>query len=1115
MGYYPPKNKWFDIRPKTFISEHVLCQHKISGLCKRDWKCRWAHNPLELEIWIEEERMLMNRKRPSQPKFGCIICRKECRDSSSLKAHLMGSEHHTKTCNMWILPDVGSSIEYTGPIRARPKLAYGKDSYELCCTYARSGRCQYTAGCKHAHSEEELRVWMAALIAKRHERHDRRYSHSASNKGHSTSRSYSSSSQEGACRYPSESSDSHSQGMYSSSHRKSSVSDSVEEGPDHIKEVYSRIRDFGIESCLKDFPEHIQLTCSRSLTITVEEKKKANELKWVFGLKTTQPDYLSLILLYDHKNMFSLGEIWKCSTKGAGRNDMKQPYVPNRSNYLVQQAFNPESYFEVTLLCTPEVGAYRVQIIFQITNDILIAREVKVKTQGEGFQNISDNFFNATKREKVKFVMSEDLLKVNWEHLFVLMNSNVRAKNHPIPVDLEDKIKAGTYDSIRNNPVNKETYKARFHTLLYLEEFEHKMTLMKYDLQDEKITFHNVHKQISIENDYGRDYLRTALGDSQFITFKLNQRLFEGYRSFRPPKLVYIIPNGTKKAFEFKIFHTGSDYVIVSITTDLIEACKCSDGLALVRFTPEREDYVKMHDALDAVSFPVLFPIHRTIQVPPYWDIDHLLGRLQYENALSEQQKIAVYSIINPKFQNFPTIICGPFGCGKTRTLMVAARLITGAFHGSNVLIVTKNNSSANLYIELLQNNFDTIKMLRENRESKKIMFRHFGMSRNIHFDRSVTKFANIENGVYKGIRFFELKKCSLVVTTLLALGSLIRPIHREDSKSLFTHIFIDGAAQLIEPEACIALSLAGPSTKIALAGDIHQSRPLVLSKYGKKYSLDQSLLQRLEMLPEYGTAPLNKCNVNLLENFRSQHTIVEFLSELFYEDSLIANPPSLIGPVNFPALSFLHVSGEEQSLHGFPSYYNEEEAQLTIKALRKFVAGGVNVDKIAVVTTYSAQVRLIHEALKAESNKCKRKEHNCIEAMCISNLTIVVKNLEGIQGREYDLVIVNTVRTVSNVPEELSLEERLDLGLLDDVSQFNTILTIARGWVLVIGDSDCLTQVGGCFNVWSKYIQACQLVNGYFATYREFEAFRMQTGNTKETKVPTLRTKKKRNPTK
>ena len=1063
-----------------------------------------------MEIWIEDERLLMQRKRPSQPKFGCIICHKEFRDNDNLKTHLMGNEHHTRTFNMWILPDVGSSIEYKGPIRSRPKLPYGKDSYEPCRTFARSGRCQYGTGCKHAHSEEELRVWMAALMAKRNERHDQRYSHSYGNKGQSNNRIYSSSSQEGASRYPSGSSGTYTPGSSSTGPRSSSKPDEGNAEFDPFKEVHSRIRDFGIEPCLNNIPKHIQITCSRSLTITVEEKNKDDELKWVFGLKTTQPEYLSLITLWDHKNMFCLGEIAKCSTRGAGRIDLKQPNIHNRTTCLVQQEFKSESYFEVILLCKPEVGAYKAQIIFQITDGILIGREVKFKTQGEVFKDISENFRNSTKRESVKFVMSEDLLKVNWEHSFEILNSNVTSQSYPIPIGIEDKVKAGTYDNVKNDQVNQLTYKSRFHTLLYLEEFEHKMALMKYDLQNANITFHNVSKQVTIENDYGKDYLKTASGDSKFITFKLNQRLFEGYRSFRPPKLVYIIPNGTKKAHEFRVFFTGSDYVIVSITPELIKACQCSGGLALVRFTPEREEYAKMHEALDALTFQVLFPVHRKVEVPRYWDIDHLLGRLEYEECLSDNQKNAVYSIINSNFQSFPTIICGPFGCGKTRTLMIAARLISRAFYDSNVLIVTKTNSSANIYIELLKNDFDTIKMLREKRGNKKIMFRHFSMGRNINLDPSVEEFGNIENGVYKRIRFFELQKCSIVVTTLSALGSLIPPESRFKSKSLFSHIFIDEAAQVIEPEACIALSLAGANTKIALAGDIHQSRPLVLSKYGKMYNLDQSLLQRLEMLPEYEREPLYRCKVNLVENFRSQHTIVEFLSELFYEDSLIANPPSLVGPVNFPALSFLHVSGDEQSLHGFPSFYNEEEAQLTIKALRKFAEGGVCVDKIAVLTTYKAQVRLVSDMLKAEGTKCKIEEHSnmhyCRDNNCVNNGTIQVKNLEGIQGREFDLIIINTVRTLSEEPEDMSLEERLDLGLLDDVSQFNTILTRARGWVLVIGDSDCLTRVGGCSNVWSKYIQACKQVNGFFGTYREFEDFRMQIGNTRESKVASLK---------
>ena len=1121
VGYYPPNNKWYEVRPKPFNSEDVLCRYKMTGQCYRDWRCRRAHNPLELEIWIEEERLIMSRKRPSKLKFGCIICRKDFRDNDDLKTHLMGKEHETKTYNMWILPDVGSSIEYTGPIRARPKLPYGKDLYELCRTFATHGKCQYSSGCKQAHSEEELRVWTAALTAERYQRHDKIYSHSSFDKGASDSRSHSSSSQDGASRYPSDSTESQHQERSRSKQPPSSGADNVEGQPDHVKEVYRRINDFGIEPCLTNLPKHIQITCSRSLTITIEEKNKANELKWVFGLKTTQPEYLSSIVLYDHNNMFNLGEITKCSTRGAGRNDMKQPYVPNRTSYVIQQDFSRESYFEVTLLCKPEVGAYKMYIIFQITKNTLVGREVKVKTQGEGGQNITDNFRNATKRESVKVSMSEDLLKVNWESAYELLNSNASTQKHPLPIDIEDKIHAGTYDNVKTDQINKQTYRSRFHILLYLEEFEHKRCLMKYDLPDQNITFHNVDKQISIENDYGKNYLRTALGDSRFITFKLNHRLFEGYRSFRPPKIVYIIPNSTKKAYEFSVYHTGADYVIVSITTELIKVCQCSRGLALVRFMPERGYYVRMHEALEAFNLSVVFPVYKCIEKPLYWDEDHLMGLLDYEQ-LTIQQKKAVYSIIDSKYQTFPTIICGPSGCGKTKTLSVAAKLIAQALYQARILIATTTNSCANMYIELLRCHFDTLTMLREKQGNRKILYRHFAMTHKVHLNKEVNDFANIEevgegpDQVYKRINLFNLKQCTIIVATITACANLIPSQSQLESKSLFTHIFIDEAAQVIEPEACIALSLAGASTKIALAGDIHQSRPLVLSKYGKQYNLDQSLLERLEMLPEYQTEELYKCKVNLVENFRSQHLIVEFFSELFYDNTLVANPPSLVGPINFPALSFLHVSGDEQSLHGFPSYYNNDEAQLTIKALRKFVVGGVNVDKIAVLTTYRAQVRLIHEALKEEEKTCKRDEHlkyddqYCKKNNCINNHTIEVRYLEGIQGREYDLVIVNTVRTVSEVSEDLSLEERLDLGLLDDVTQFNTILTQARGWVLVIGDADCLTRVGGCSNVWSKYVEACQQVNGFFRTCMEFEAFRMKIGDTKKTNEPSLRIPKK-----
>ena len=336
-----------------------------------------------------------------------------------------------------------------------------------------------------------------------------------------------------------------------------------------------------------------------------------------------------------------------------------------------------------------------------------------------------------------------------------------------------------------------------------------------------------------------------------------------------------------------------------------------------------------------------------------------------------------------------------------------------------------------------------------------------------------------------------------IVVTTTVASSSLILPKDRDCIKNLFTHIFLDHADQLIEPEACIPLSLAGLDTKIALAGDVRQSRPLILSKHGRQFNLDNSLLERFETLPEYQPQSPYKCNITLLENFRSSVEIVCFLSELFYEGSLRSNPPTLEGPANFPSLSFLHVKGEERRLHGFPSFYNEEEAELTVGVLQKFANLGVRVENMAVLTTYKSQVRLINDYLREEEVNCRNLGHfkyrnrSCRDRNCVNKRTIDVRNLESIDGMEYDLIVVNTVRTTTDVQKDISLEERLDLGLLDDVRQFNTTLTRARGWVVVIGDSDCLTSIGNCSNVWSKYIDACEGNQGFFKCLEDFEVKR------------------------
>ena len=67
VGYYNPLRKWYTVRPRPFNSKLSMCRYKMGGNCYRDWRCRSAHNQLELEIWIEDDRLLMSRKRPGNP----------------------------------------------------------------------------------------------------------------------------------------------------------------------------------------------------------------------------------------------------------------------------------------------------------------------------------------------------------------------------------------------------------------------------------------------------------------------------------------------------------------------------------------------------------------------------------------------------------------------------------------------------------------------------------------------------------------------------------------------------------------------------------------------------------------------------------------------------------------------------------------------------------------------------------------------------------------------------------------------------------------------------------------------------------------------------------------
>ncbi len=188
-------------------------------------------------------------------------------------------------------------------------------------------------------------------------------------------------------------------------------------------------------------------------------------------------------------------------------------------------------------------------------------------------------------------------------------------------------------------------------------------------------------------------------------------------------------------------------------------------------------------------------------------------------SSCSPVQRHALQTIVSCPSSGPPILIAGPFGTGKTRILattvhyMFQQRRLERSHLPVRVLVCTQQHVSADTF---LQSYFDTLPHRDENLTIARLT--NFG---NPHptlkrFYRTVQDFR----------RTFERSSNSnesdfLVVTTCFTSLSLTEFL----PNGFFTHIFLDEGAQMREPEGIAPLCMAGPNTKIVIAGDQHQVR--------------------------------------------------------------------------------------------------------------------------------------------------------------------------------------------------------------------------------------------------------------------------------------------------
>jgi superfamily I DNA and/or RNA helicase len=315
-----------------------------------------------------------------------------------------------------------------------------------------------------------------------------------------------------------------------------------------------------------------------------------------------------------------------------------------------------------------------------------------------------------------------------------------------------------------------------------------------------------------------------------------------------------------------------------------------------------------------------------------------------------------------------------------------------------------------------------------------------------------VRPYCKFENGRLALPSLSELSKYRIVVVTLstsrvLSLMGLPR--------GHFSHIFVDEAAQALEPETLIPLVLAGERTKVILAGDHMQMDPPCYSSIARKYGLHVSLLERLFDHEAYSSGVGQLCKTLLTENHRSHTHIMEIPSKLFYKNKLTCRAKfPTTGPKNLPPLKFIGVDGQEAQDEDSPSYYNNHEALKVTEQVKLLVSQGLDQQEICVLSYYQKQVTRIRHLLRNERLG-----------------QVAVFRVDDVQGKEFRALLLSTVRTCYARDDD-DLEE--DAGFLTNPKLFNTAVTRAKEWLVVCGEPVTLCTVGSNRLCWVELIKKC-----------------------------------------
>ncbi|KAK9501718.1 hypothetical protein O3M35_012393 [Rhynocoris fuscipes] len=599
-----------------------------------------------------------------------------------------------------------------------------------------------------------------------------------------------------------------------------------------------------------------------------------------------------------------------------------------------------------------------------------------------------------------------------------------------------------------------QTYATYFHTLLFLEEIA-QMHAME-ELETVAPLVRRGEFYVFIFED-GTNYSSLCPGDTVLIS--------------NP----WLNDDSEPKQTELKVWTRKQNEIYLKFK-DIFNIVGNRGTLFRMKFRNNRTCTVRTHHAIDyfikKVDIKWLFP--DLIKRNPFKNCTFskkilLPNEIQYfSNELDFEQREAVYNIVfTTENLEYPYLLFGPPGTGKTVTLVEITLQTLRQYPNCRILIAAPSNSAVDTLCErlIINGNINNTELIR---------LISFNYSQLGQLPVNLVEYAAVLSHspeIQDDIRVCDVENLTqfkIIVGTLNTLGIInclgIRNGH-------FTHVFIDEAGQTTEPDTLIPLATIKPGfTRVVLAGDPNQLGPVIISQIAKAYHLGESLMMRLMNYPMYsrcfenvGNTIKPKVATMLRKNYRALPTLVNLLSDLFYKNQLEAMMSTvksreaeilnILKSTSFGTsgsnLIVIKVNGKEEYLHGEKnSFWNIMEASRISVIVLELYKIGISAQQIGIITPYSLQVKKIKE---------------CFKSLCIEPPKI--GTVEEFQGSERDIIIISLVRT--------TLDE-CRLSFICDPKRANVSLSRAKVMNIILGYEVTLRMS----HLWEKVLDKSFIIN-------------------------------------